>query len=100
MRFMYLVKGEQSGPPPQRLMDELGKLAEQAKRNGAMIDSGGLAPLTKGTRVRLAGGNLTVMDGPFAESKKHRVNPCNAGAIHTGHSLRSVGWTGLSADRK
>jgi hypothetical protein len=70
MRFMYLVKGEQAGPPPQRLMDELGKLAEQAKRSGAMIDSGGLTPLTRGARVRLAGGNLTIVDGPFAESKE------------------------------
>jgi hypothetical protein len=72
MRFMYLVKCEQAVPPPQRLMDELGKLAEQAKRSGAMIDSGGLTPPTMGARVRLAGGNLSVIDGVRGIQGSHR----------------------------
>jgi hypothetical protein len=58
------------GPPPQRLMEEIAKLAEREIKAGAMIDTGGLMPLAVGARVRLAGGRVDVIDGPFAESKE------------------------------
>ena len=35
-----------------------------------MIGSGGLAPTSQSVRVRLAGGKLTVIDGPFTETKE------------------------------
>src|SRR5277367_4363044 len=35
-----------------------------------MLDNGGLMPLATGKQVRLAGGNLGVIDGPFAEAKE------------------------------
>jgi hypothetical protein len=35
-----------------------------------MISPGGLAPSSMGARVRLAGGKVTVTDGPFTESKE------------------------------
>ena len=45
MRFMMLVKHAQDqGPPPQALMDAIGKMAEGATEAGRMIQSGGLAP--------------------------------------------------------
>src|SRR5229473_6650647 len=71
MRFMMLVKSaENSGPPPKGLMDAMGKLAEEAVKAGTMLDSGGLAPTAMSTRVRLARGQVTTTDGPFAESKE------------------------------
>jgi hypothetical protein len=71
MRFMMLVKSaENSGPPPRELMDAMGKLAEEALKAGAMLESGGLAPTAMSTRVRLSRGKLTTTDGPFAESKE------------------------------
>src|SRR5665213_3028532 len=70
MRFMYLVKSASSGPPPQRLMEELDKLAEREMKAGTVVDMGGLLPLAMGARVRLAGGKIDVTDGPFAESKE------------------------------
>jgi hypothetical protein len=71
MRFMMLVKSaENSGPPPKGLMDAMGKLAEEAMKGGAMLDSGGLAPTALSTRVRLSRGQLAAIDGPFAESKE------------------------------
>ena len=71
MRFMMIVKSaENSGPPPQGMIDAMGKLAEEATKSGEMIDSGGLASSTTGSRVRLSGGTLTVTDGPFTEAKE------------------------------
>ncbi|HEV3445382.1 MAG TPA: YciI family protein [Gemmataceae bacterium] len=71
MRFMMLVKSaENSGPPPKGLMDAMGKLAEEAVKSGAMIESGGLAPTAMSTRVRLSRGQITKTDGPFTESKE------------------------------
>jgi hypothetical protein len=71
MRFMMLVKSaENSGPPPKELMDAIGKLAEEAVKAGTMIQSGGLAPMAKSTRVRLSRGQVTATDGPFAETKE------------------------------
>lgn len=35
-----------------------------------MIATGGLAPSATGTKVTLSGGKLSVVDGPFAETKE------------------------------
>jgi hypothetical protein len=35
-----------------------------------LVASDGLHPSAKGKRVRLAGGKITVIDGPFTESKE------------------------------
>ncbi len=70
MRFMMIVKhSENQGNPPKALMDAIGKLAEDAK-NGTMLGSGGLKSTATGARVRLTGGQVTVIDGPFAEAKE------------------------------
>ncbi len=71
MRYMFLVMSpERAGPPPQRLMEEVGKLAQREMAAGALVDQGGLMPLAMGARVRVSDGKLTVMDGPFAETKE------------------------------
>src|SRR5260370_27653726 len=71
MRFMMIVKSaENSGFPPKELMDAIAKLSEEAVKAGTMLGSGGLAPTALGTRVRLSGGQLTVTDGPFTETKE------------------------------
>jgi hypothetical protein len=71
MRFMTLVKSaETSAPPPQPLMDAIGKLGAEAAGKGVMVEMGGLLPTAMGARVRLAGGRLTVTDGPFTEAKE------------------------------
>jgi len=71
MRFMMLVKhAENSGVPPKELMDAIAKLSEEAVKAGTMLGSGGLAPTAQSTRVRLSGGQLKVIDGPFTEAKE------------------------------
>jgi hypothetical protein len=59
------------GPPPQPLMDAVGKLGEEATKAGAMVDMGGLLPsAVGGCRVRLSKGKLSITDGPFSEAKE------------------------------
>jgi hypothetical protein len=71
MRFMMIVKSaEKWGFPPKPLMDAIGKLSEDAVKAGTMIGNGGLLPTATGTRVRLSGGKVTVIDGPFTEAKE------------------------------
>ena len=71
MRFMILVKSsERSGPPPKALMDAIAKAGEEAVKSGQMLGSGGLAPTGSSSRVRLSGGKISVLDGPFTETKE------------------------------
>jgi hypothetical protein len=71
MRFMTFVKSaETSGPPPQALMEAMGKLVEEAVQNGTMVLSGGLSPTASATRVRLGNGKVSITDGPFTEAKE------------------------------
>jgi hypothetical protein len=51
-------------------MDAIMNLGLEAMKAGVLVESGGLAPSAKGGRVRLAGGKLTVLDGPFSEAKE------------------------------
>jgi hypothetical protein len=71
MRFMMMVKAaENPGLPPQALMDAMDKLTQEAVKNGTMVLGGGLAPTAQSNRVRLSGGRISVIDGPFTESKE------------------------------
>lgn len=71
MRFMVTVKGpEDAGPPPQALMAGIAKLGEEAAKTGVMVEMGGLLPSAMGTRVRVDGGKVVIIDGPFAEMKE------------------------------
>jgi len=72
MKFMMIVKhAENQGPPPKQLMDAISKLAEDDAKNGrAMLASGGLKATAQGARVRLSGGKVAVIDGPFTEAKE------------------------------
>ena len=68
---MMLVKGrENSGFPPKELMDAIAKLSEDAAKAGTLLQSGGLAPTAQSTRVRISGGQIQVIDGPFTEAKE------------------------------
>jgi hypothetical protein len=51
-------------------MDAITESAEQLSRDGILIEAGGLAPTAMSTRVRLSGGRVNVIDGPFTEAKE------------------------------
>lgn len=44
--------------------------SKREMKSGPMVDTGGLYPTAKGARVKLAGGKLMVIDGPFTETKE------------------------------
>jgi hypothetical protein len=68
---MMIVKhSENQGNPPKALMDAIAKLAEGDSKTGSMLGSGGLKPTATGARIRLSGGQVTVIDGPFTEAKE------------------------------
>ena len=73
MRFMMMVKhpeGKNSGPPPKALMDAMDRIIQEAVKNGNMVITGGLAATAQSNRVRLSGGKISVIDGPFTEAKE------------------------------
>jgi hypothetical protein len=73
MRYMTFVRLSESfreSGPPQELMEAMGKLVERLTREGKFVDGAGLLPSKDGVRVRIAKGKLTVIDGPFTETKE------------------------------
>ena len=70
MRFMSLITSTHTEPPTPELIAEMNKLANREIEAGRMIDMGGLLPVAMGARVSIAKGNLSVIDGPFVETKE------------------------------
>jgi hypothetical protein len=71
MRYLALLRATRpTEPAPPELMAAIAKLGEDATNSGNLLDTAGLAPSASGARVNVAGGELTVTDGPFAEVKE------------------------------
>jgi hypothetical protein len=74
MRFMAMIKAtkdyEAGRPPKPELMAAMGRLAEQEQKAGIFQMGGGLLPSAQGHKVTMAGGKVTVTDGPFTETKE------------------------------
>ena len=74
MRFMIIVKATKDSEagvmPSEQLLTEMGKFNEELVKSGVMPAGEGLHPSSKGARVRFSGSKRTVIDGPFAETKK------------------------------
>ena len=74
MKFMVIVKAtpetEAGVMPSDELMEAMGRYNEELVKAGVMVAGEGLAPSSQGARVRHSGGKLSVIDGPFAESKE------------------------------
>jgi hypothetical protein len=72
MRFLSIVRiDENSGlQPSPKLMADMGTLMEELTREGKLVHTAGLTPTVEGTRIRLSGGKLSVVDGPFTEAKE------------------------------
>jgi len=74
MRVMVIVKAnkdsEASVMPSERMLTEMGKFNEELVKAGVMLAGEGLHPSSKGKRVRFSGNKVSVIDGPFAETKE------------------------------
>jgi len=70
MRFMMMIKHtEDRKALPKELSDAIAKTTEGGKAP-IIVASGALAPTAASSRVRISGGQLTVTDGPFMETKE------------------------------
>lgn len=56
--------------PSEQLLAAMGAFNEELVKAGVMVAGEGLHPSSKGVRVRFAGPDRTVTDGPFAETKE------------------------------
>ena len=74
MRYLVLIviNPDAAGPaePDERLATEMGTLLQDMTKAGVLLDTAGLRPIEEATRIRLADGKQTVIDGPFTESKE------------------------------
>jgi hypothetical protein len=71
MRYITFVKmAEDVGNPPPALVEAMGRELEEAFASGSILDAGGLSGMADSTEIRLAGGQITRTDGPFAEGKE------------------------------
>ncbi len=75
----YLLTIQQpDGEPPAEVAErmpamarELGAIISEMKSTGAWVFNGGLHPPSTATVLRLAGGEVVMTDGPYAEGKEH-----------------------------
>lgn len=74
MRFMVIVKASEESEagimPSEELFSEMTKYNEALVEAGVMLAGEGLHPSSRGVRVRFAGDERTVIDGPFPETKE------------------------------
>ena len=74
MRFLIMhnsnEENEAGVPPSPELLENMGKLMEEASRSGVLLAAEGVHPSSKGARLEFSGGKRTVIDGPFAEAKE------------------------------
>jgi hypothetical protein len=73
MRYMMFIKHAENfnlEDVPQSLFQAMGEFVQESFKNGSMIDTAGLQPTAKGTRIRLSGGKLKTIDGPFTETRE------------------------------
>jgi hypothetical protein len=71
MRFLSIYKTvETNTPPTADHIASMEKLIEESMKNGTLIATEGCLPSSRGARVRLSGGKVTVTDGPFTEAKE------------------------------
>ena len=70
MRFLSIYKDvETMQPPSPEHIAKMETLIEESMRSGELLATEGCLPSVFGARVRLSDGKVTVVDGPFSESK-------------------------------
>jgi hypothetical protein len=73
MKYMMFIKHTEDyrgKKPPEGLMGAMDEFIGGYIKQGKFLDGGGLKSSHHGKKVRLRDGKLTVVDGPFAETKE------------------------------
>jgi len=74
MQVMVIVKASKASEagelPSEELLTEMSNFNEELVKAGVLLAANGLQPSSKGARVKFAGKERTLVDGPFAETKE------------------------------
>lgn len=76
MRFLMLYRPadlasiEAGAPPTPEMMFKMGNLIQKKIEEGKLLSTEGCGPTSKGAKVRLSEGSISVTDGPFSEAKE------------------------------
>ena len=74
MRLMRIAtandRSEAGEMPSEQLLADMGRYNEELVKAGIVLGWDGLQPSSKGARVNFSGDKVTVVDGPFAETKE------------------------------
>jgi hypothetical protein len=74
MRILGMLKADAGGEgcvaPSKETIERMGAFIAEITKAGVMLETNGLQPSSRGKRVRLENGKVTVIDGPFTESKE------------------------------
>lgn len=72
--LIYSAPGSEpayGSPAFGKMMAEYGAFTAMLREKGAFIAGDGLKPVQTATSLRVRGGKVETMDGPFAETKEH-----------------------------
>jgi hypothetical protein len=73
MRYMLFVKHTEDyrgKAVPPALLKAMGEFVTPHMKSGKFIEAGGLMSTWRGKKVKLRAGKVSVVDGPFSESKE------------------------------
>jgi hypothetical protein len=74
MRVMVIIKANKESEagvlPDAKFLAEMGQYNEELVKAGIMLAGEGLHPSSKAKRIRFSEGKVSVIDGPFAETKE------------------------------
>lgn len=74
MRFTFLVKATEESEagtvPNQEFIDQVNEYGEQLYKAGVAVSAQLLRPSSQGFRVAYEDGNVSMVDGPFVDSKE------------------------------
>jgi hypothetical protein len=76
MRFLMVYRpantaaAEAGSPPPPEMIQKMGALIQKKISDGKLLATEGCAPTSHGALVGLDKGKLSIVDGPFSETKE------------------------------
>jgi len=74
MRIVGLLKADEASEAGEvgdrDLFERMGRLMDEIVKAGVLLATDGLKPSSEGKRVKYENGKVTVIDGPFTESKE------------------------------
>ena len=72
MRYLSLfTPAPGKEPPTKEYMDRMNNFIEQSFKSGSLVMTEGLLPITNGgVRLQSKGGEIAILDGPYAETRE------------------------------